>query len=109
MRPVATAACQRPQRRLAGSLVRAPVMRTALLELALVALLPLAAGAQQTGRIVGKVTASESGAAIGEAQVFVPGTGLGGLTRQNGAFVILEVPVGVHEVRAERIGLSPVS
>jgi outer membrane receptor protein involved in Fe transport len=65
--------------------------------------------AQQTGRIVGRVTDAQSGAPIGEAQVFIPGTGLGGLTRANGAYVILEVPAGPREIRAERIGLAPVS
>jgi outer membrane receptor protein involved in Fe transport len=63
--------------------------------------------AQQTGRIVGKVTDAQSGSPIGEAQVFIPGTGIGGLTRQNGTFVILEAPAGAHELRVERIGLSP--
>src|SRR5438093_10873377 len=57
----------------------------ALALLPLLALAPLAASAQQTGRIVGKVTSGESGAPVGEAQVFLPGTGLGGLTRQTGA------------------------
>ena len=66
---------------------------------------PLAA--QQTGRIVGRVTDAQSGAPIGEAQIFIPGTGIGGLSRANGSFVILEVPPGAKEVRAERIGLAP--
>src|SRR6185369_3536059 len=35
--------------------------------------------------------------------------GIGGLTRANGTYVILEAPVGQHELRVERIGLSPVS
>ena len=62
-----------------------------LLAISLVAGLgPRYAQAQQTGRIVGRVTAAESGAPVSEVQVFVPGTGLGTLTRQNGAFVILE-------------------
>ncbi len=65
--------------------------------------------AQQNGRIVGRVTSAESGAPIAEVQVFLPGTGLGSLTRQNGAFVILQVPPGVHEVRAEQIGLAAAS
>src|SRR5688572_25188411 len=59
--------------------------------------------AQQNGRIVGRVTAAESGAPIGEAQVFIAGTGLGSLSRSNGAFVILEVPAGTHTLRVERI------
>ncbi len=73
------------------------------------AMLATGVAAQQTGRIVGKVTATESGAPVAEAQVFIPGTGIGGLTRQNGTFVILEAPVGPHEIRVERIGLSPVT
>jgi TonB-dependent starch-binding outer membrane protein SusC len=72
----------------------------------------LAAGrlsAQESGRIVGTVTDVQSGAPIAEAQVFIPSTGLGGLTRANGSFLILGVPAGSHTVRAERIGLSPVT
>ena len=65
--------------------------------------------AQDSGRISGTITDASSGAPVAEAQVFIPGTGLGGLTRTNGAFLILGVPAGQHEVRAERIGLSPVS
>ena len=68
-----------------------------------------ALSAQQAGRIVGRVTATESGAPIGEVQVYLPGTGLGTLTRTNGAFVILEVPAGPHQVRAERIGMAAVT
>ncbi|MSR35995.1 MAG: hypothetical protein EXR95_05030 [Gemmatimonadetes bacterium] len=67
------------------------------------------AAAQQTGRIVGRVTSAESGAGIGEVQVFIPGTGLGTLTRQNGSFIMLEVPAGPSEVRAERIGMAAVT
>src|SRR5688500_8664083 len=76
---------------------------------ALAALFAPSLQARQTGRIVGRVTEAQSGAPISEAQVFIPGTGLGGLTRANGAFVILEVPAGAREVRAERIGLAPVT
>ncbi len=68
-----------------------------------------AVAAQQTGRIVGRVTATESGAPIGEVQIFIPGTGLGSLTRQNGTFIILEVPAGTVDVRAERIGMGAVT
>jgi outer membrane receptor protein involved in Fe transport len=81
----------------------------ALVAAALLALSATAVAAQQTGRIVGRVTDAQSGAPIGEAQVFIPGTGIGGLTRQNGTFVILEAPAGAREVRVERIGLASVS
>src|SRR5688500_12501477 len=81
----------------------------ATLLVALAGLLAPSLAAQQTGRVVGRVTDAQSGAPISEAQVFIPGSGLGGLTRANGAFVILEVPAGPKELRAERIGLAPVS
>jgi outer membrane receptor protein involved in Fe transport len=76
---------------------------------ALFSLTSSALAAQQGGRVVGRVTATESGAPMGEVQVFIPGTGLGTLTRQNGTFIIFEVPAGPHEVRAERIGMAPVT
>ena len=58
------------------------------------------------GRIVGIVTDGQSGQPLGEVQVYIPGTGLGALTRANGRFIILNVPTGTHQVRAERIGLT---
>ena len=77
----------------------------ALLGLAASVALGTSVEAQETGQITGVVT-DEAGAAIGEAQVYLPATRLGSLTRQNGRFLILNVPVGTHEVRAERIGLA---
>ncbi|MSR36420.1 MAG: hypothetical protein EXR95_07220 [Gemmatimonadetes bacterium] len=71
--------------------------------------LAMPAAAQQTGRIAGRVTDATSGAPLGEVQVYLPGTGLGTLTRATGQFLILNAPVGVHELRAERIGLGTVS
>ena len=71
-----------------------------------VGLSPVPAAAQATGRIVGRVSSAESGAAIPEVQVYLPSTRLGALTRQNGSFIILEVPPGSYELRAERIGLG---
>jgi outer membrane receptor protein involved in Fe transport len=94
-----------------GSLRSGRKPRPHALSALLTVLLLTASGlsAQQNGRIVGRVTNTESGGPISEAQVFIPGTGIGGLTRQNGTFVILEAPVGTHELRVERIGLSPVT
>jgi outer membrane receptor protein involved in Fe transport len=60
----------------------------------------------QTGQIIGTVANATTGAPLGEVQVFLPGTGLGVLSRQDGRFIILNVPAGSYEVRAERIGLS---
>src|SRR5688572_32526492 len=64
--------------------------------------------AQEPGRIVGTVTDAASGAPIPEAQVFIPASSLGGLTRANGGFVILGVAAGTHGLRTERIGYGPV-
>src|SRR5690606_24737017 len=62
--------------------------------------------AQAGGRIVGLVTDGQSGQPLSEVQVYIPGTGLGALSRANGRYIILNVPAGTHEVRAERIGLG---
>src|SRR5688572_9879039 len=59
---------------------------------------------QAGGRVVGAVTDAQSGQPLGEVQVYIPGTGLGALSRANGRFIILNVPAGTHQVRAERIG-----
>ena len=65
--------------------------------------------AQETGRIAGRVTDAASGAPISEAQVYIPASGIGTITRSNGTFVILQVAAGTHEIRAERIGLTAVT
>ena len=68
--------------------------------------LPGLAQGQETGRIVGRVTAEETGAPISAAQIYLPALQLGSLSRQNGSFLILGVPAGTHEVRVERIGMT---
>ncbi len=70
---------------------------------ALAALLPSALAAQ-TGRITGTVFNASNNSPIGVAQIRVGDTGLGGVTSDNGRFVVLSVPVGTHEVFVERIG-----
>ena len=64
------------------------------------------AAAQELGRITGQVTMEGSGAPLGEVQIFLTDTGIGSLTRQNGRYVLLNVPPGSYEMRAERIGLG---
>ena len=66
----------------------------------------LPAAAQEPGRITGQVTNEGSGASLGEVQVFLADSGIGTLTRQNGRYVLLNVPPGSYEMRAERIGLG---
>jgi outer membrane receptor protein involved in Fe transport len=62
--------------------------------------------AQEPGRITGQVTDAQSGQPLSEVQVFIPGTGIGTLTRANGRFIILNVTPGAKELRAERIGMG---
>ena len=63
----------------------------------------------QTGRINGRVTDASNGAPMSDVQVYLVGANLGAISRQNGTYVILSVPAGSYELRAERIGLATVS
>ncbi len=81
--------------------------RTMLLAAGVLALFlapPLSA--QENGRITGTVTESGSGGPVSEAQVYLPDEALGGLSRANGRYLIINVPPGTYTVRAERIGLG---
>ncbi len=86
---------------------RSPGVRFAL-ALAVLALLGLTAPAvqAQTGQITGRVTDAQSGGPLSEVQVYLVGQELGTLSRADGRFLILNVPAGTYEVRAERIGFA---
>jgi TonB-dependent starch-binding outer membrane protein SusC len=74
----------------------------------LLALAPGLLGAQQSqGTIRGRVTSSGSGQPLGNAQVFVAGTSLGGLTGVDGTYSIAAVPAGAQVVRVRLIGYQP--
>jgi TonB-linked SusC/RagA family outer membrane protein len=60
----------------------------------------------QGGRIAVRVTDAANQQPVGQAQVQVVGTTLGGLTSQDGRFVIRGVPAGTHQVRVLRVGYS---
>ena len=78
--------------------------------LVLMALVTIPAEAQaQNGQIVGQVTDSQTGAPLSEVQVYIPGTGLGALTRQDGRYILLNILPGTYELTAERIGLGSVT
>jgi len=63
--------------------------------------------AQEGGTIRGRVVEASSGRPTSSAQVFVPGTGRGGLTNTSGEFLLLNVPVGNWTVRVELLGYTP--
>ena len=60
--------------------------------------------AQQTGSVTGTVTDQTSGAVIATVQVHIPALQMGTLTNAAGNFLLLNVPAGQHEIRAELIG-----
>ena len=80
---------------------------TGLLVLAVAAALPGAARAQD-GTITGSVTDVATLRPLGSVQVHLEGSGLGNLTRDNGRFIILNVPAGEYTLRAERIGYAAI-
>ena len=67
---------------------------------ALLLLAPSLAAQQVTGRVVN----SQTGSPLSAVQVFIPGSGIGALSQQNGRYLLLNVPVGTHTITAQRIG-----
>jgi len=65
--------------------------------------------AQERGTVTGRVTDADSGAPLGQVQVYLPALQLGSLSRPDGRFMLLNVPPGTHEIRADRIGLESAS
>src|SRR5688572_532407 len=70
--------------------------------------LTAAAEAQQVapGRVTGVVIDSLSRAPLSGVQVYLEGSNLGAMTRQNGRYVISGVPPARYQLRAERIGMT---
>jgi TonB-linked SusC/RagA family outer membrane protein len=66
------------------------------------AAVPLAA--QQTGRITGRVVDAATNRPLAGVQVFVPPTGIGNLTDQDGRYLLQNVPVGDATVTAQLVG-----
>ena len=65
--------------------------------------------AAQTGTIEGKVTAVNSGEPIAGAEVAIPGLNLGARAGADGSFKLLNVPVGLRELRILAIGYKVVT
>jgi TonB-dependent starch-binding outer membrane protein SusC len=60
----------------------------------------------ETGRIIGTVTDAQTAQPLSGVNVSIPGTPRGTLSGPNGQFVLLNVPVGSHSVRAALIGYA---
>ena len=54
--------------------------------------------AQQGGTITGRITDEQSGLPIGAVQVFIQSLDLGGLSQQNGRYLLQNIPAGTHEL-----------
>lgn len=74
----------------------------AILLLALAA--PGVLQAQTTGTVTGQITDAQSGAPLGQVQVYLEGAGLGSLSNAQGRFTLANVPAGNYTIRAERLG-----
>ena len=61
-------------------------------------------GAQQGGTVTGRVLDSQRGLPVAAVQVFISSLELGGLTQQNGRYLLQNVPAGTHTVSVSRIG-----
>jgi TonB-linked SusC/RagA family outer membrane protein len=72
------------------------------------AVIPIAAEAQGTGRVVGTVRDSAGTRGLVEAQVLIVGTRFRATTDADGSYSILNVPTGTYSVEARRIGYKRV-
>ena len=70
---------------------------------AMMAQSPSGLHAQAGGTITGQVV-DDGLASLGSVQITLPELGLGGLTRLDGRYLLVNIPAGVHEIQAERIG-----
>ena len=61
-------------------------------------------GAQQGGTVTGRVIDSGTLQPIAAVQVSIGSLGIGGLTQQNGRYLLPNVPAGTHELSVTRIG-----
>src|SRR4051812_23847573 len=84
-------------------------LRRVLGFLALLLLTPLAAWAQGTAIIRGRITDAATGAPLVGVQVRVEGTAIGGLTDAEGAFTISGAPAGSRVLSTRRLGYAPSS
>src|SRR5437762_13694747 len=86
-----------------ASLVKKGLWLVPLLTLALLIHTPTELRAQ-VGTIAGTVVDDATGQPMPSVQVFIPSRSIGSLTNAQGRFLLVNVPVGQQEVRAEAIG-----
>jgi outer membrane receptor protein involved in Fe transport len=82
------------------------VLRTWLVALALVAVGPSSATAQDIGRIVGRVVEAGTARPLSAVQVFTADQSVGTLSDVDGRFLLLNVPAGPVDIQAQIIGYA---
>jgi hypothetical protein len=60
--------------------------------------------AAQAGPVYGQVTDAQTGLPVPGVQVFIFTLEIGGLSQQNGRFLLQSVPAGTHTLTANRVG-----
>ncbi len=70
----------------------------------ILALMPVAAFAQNSGKISGAVIEATTGQSIPSVNVVIRGTSMGAATDIEGTYFILNVPPGVYDVAASAVG-----
>src|SRR5690606_34299875 len=63
----------------------------------------------QTGTVSGRVVDSQTMQPIASAQVFIPDLSLGALSREDGRYLLVNVPAGTHRIDAQVIGYRTAS
>ena len=81
-------------------------VRLTLLSVVLVFLGAASAWAQNSGTVTGQVTDASTGQPLSGVQMQVAGTNIGGLTDQNGRYLLTRVPTGEQSIRAVIIGYA---
>jgi hypothetical protein len=64
--------------------------------------------AARVGTVTGEVTDASSGVSVAAAQVFIGDLRLGGLSQQNGRYLLQNVPAGTHTLSVTRMGYRTV-
>ena len=80
-------------------------MRKFLIIVALLTVLSLSLYAGTTGKMAGKVTNTD-GEPVGYANVILKGTEIGGQTKDNGTYMIINIPPGTYDVVCTMVGYA---
>jgi len=78
--------------------MKARILKSAMILISILALLPIVIVAGSTGKIKGVVTEKDTGNPIAGVNVTLEGTRLGGTTDANGEFTIFKIPPGKYTV-----------